>query len=165
MISHELSPSAAARGYMGARMGGHWLALPLDRLCEIIHPPSLAWIPGVTPWVLGIASYQASVITVLDLRLFLSAVPSELGPGARVLVLKAPFAVGLLIEDIQGPVSLESEPAETGLTPLAGTPVLQGVAQGFDDIDGERWWRVDFDGLLSLDAFKHGVAPHVLRSA
>lgn len=76
--------------------------LPLERLEEVLDPPSLAPVPGSPVHVLGVASIRGEVVPVLDLRsVFGHPAGSVAAERARVLLLgKQDDRLGLLVDSV-----------------------------------------------------------------
>ncbi len=87
-------------GALALAAGGWRLLLPLDEILEVVPPPRLTRVPGVQPWLVGIASLRGHAIGVTDLGGFLG---SARAGGARtrlVLTQRGPY--GLLVDEVFG---------------------------------------------------------------
>lgn len=88
---------------IGFRVAGQWFVAPMGEVAEVLREPRSSRVPGVQPWVCGVANLRGRLLPVMDLGRFLglgSAVP---GKQRRVLVLdhEALF-VGLLVDEVVG---------------------------------------------------------------
>lgn len=63
----------AVREWVGIvfRIRRNPLVTPLLAVAEIITPPTLASVPGVKPWVLGIANMRGTLLPIMDMQGFL----------------------------------------------------------------------------------------------
>ncbi len=53
------------------RVGDDKLLAPMSMLVEIVPPPPLVRVPGVKPWILGLANLHGALIPAIDLQGFL----------------------------------------------------------------------------------------------
>jgi twitching motility protein PilI len=85
------------------RVRGNSLVAPLQAVIEIVTPPSMATVPGVKPWVLGIANMRGIMLPIVDLQAFLFGNPSTDIRTRRVLVVRCGnHASGLLVDAVLG---------------------------------------------------------------
>ncbi len=52
-------------------IGGYELLVPIGEVLEIVTLTSLTRVPGVKPWVRGVANVRGTLIPVMDMRMFL----------------------------------------------------------------------------------------------
>jgi twitching motility protein PilI len=86
------------------RLRANALVAPLQAIIEIVTPPSMASVPGVKPWVLGIANMRGTLLPIIDLQIFLFGHHSAVDLRTRrVLVVHcAGHASGLLVDAVLG---------------------------------------------------------------
>ncbi|RUM93720.1 MAG: chemotaxis protein CheW [Thiothrix sp.] len=86
------------------RIGEDSMLAPMSMLDELVHQPPISRVPGVKPWVLGLANLHNSLLPVIDLQGFLLG--TELGKSndaRRLLVVsKGGQKVGLLVAEVFG---------------------------------------------------------------
>ncbi|HEX8596494.1 MAG TPA: chemotaxis protein CheW [Pseudomonas sp.] len=101
-------PSQVARQQdwsgIGFRMGGRCYVAPMGEIGEILHEPRYATLPGVKPWVRGIANLRGRLLPIMDLCSFLG---EELSPARsrqrRVLVVEhQDIFAGLIVDEVLG---------------------------------------------------------------
>lgn len=83
---------------------GNLLVTPLKAVAEIITPPTVINVPGVKPWVLGIANMRGMLLPIMGLQGFLFGhnLPTDFRKR-RILVVKfAGHASGLLVNAVVG---------------------------------------------------------------
>lgn len=92
------------RGQLAARLGSWNLLFSMDDVAEIIPiPRSITRVPGVKRWLLGIANLRGKVISVSDLRDFLTGKPTMQLPGSQIVIVRAgEWDYGLLVDEIIG---------------------------------------------------------------
>ncbi|UVM50901.1 chemotaxis protein CheW [Pseudomonas sp. B21-015] len=130
---------------IGFRLGEHWYVAPMGEVSEVLHEPRVTQLPGVKPWVKGVANLRGRLLPIMDLCGFfygygLGHELSALRKQRRILVVehKDVFA-GLMVDEIFGlqhfaQNSLESVPMDELLGPIA--PFVKGRFQR------EQSWQV-----------------------
>lgn len=133
------------------RLGGCRYALPMASVAEVGRPPALTRVPGLPPFVAGVANWRGRVLAVLDLRSLLQAGVEPLDRRGRLVVLQhGGVRVGLLVEQVAGGVRLDPEAVEPTLAHLpASTGGL--LAGQVTDADGP-YGVLDLDAVLALAA-------------
>jgi twitching motility protein PilI len=88
---------------IGFRMGERYYVAPMGEVDEILHEPRYATLPGVKPWVRGIANLRGRLLPIMDLGAFFGHDLSPLRKQRRVLVIdyQDVFA-GLLVDEVLG---------------------------------------------------------------
>ncbi|HOB62663.1 MAG TPA: chemotaxis protein CheW [Candidatus Competibacteraceae bacterium] len=140
------------RGRLALRLGAWNLLFSMDDVAEIIPFPRITWVPGVKRWLLGIANLRGKVISVSDLRDFLTGRPTVRLPGSQVVVLRAgPWDYGLLADEIVGMRHFgpqhrlpSLEVVEGGLRPYVSEAFLN---------DNQQWLAFNTGKLLSDTGF------------
>ena len=136
----ERAPTATAgaqlseiRGQLAARLGSWNLLFSMDDVAEIIPiPRSITRVPGVKRWLLGIANLRGKVISVTDLRDFLTGRPTVQSPGSQVVIVRADeWDYGLLMDEIIG---------MRHFGPQHRLPSLDAVEEGLRPHVAEAFW-------------------------
>lgn len=88
---------------IGFRMGDRCFVAPMGEVSEILHEPRYAALPGVKPWVRGVANLRGKLLPIFDLCSFFGDELSPLRKQRRVLVIdhQDVFA-GLLVDEVLG---------------------------------------------------------------
>jgi len=88
---------------IGFRLGEHWYVAPMGEVGEVLHEPRHTLLPGVKPWVKGVANLRGRLLPVMDLCGFFGHELSALRKQRRVLVVeyKDVFA-GLMVDEVAG---------------------------------------------------------------
>lgn len=88
---------------IGFRMGEHFYVAPMGEVGEILHEPRYAALPGVKPWIKGVANLRGRLLPIMDLCAFFGHELSPLRKQRRVLVIdhQDVFA-GLLVDEVLG---------------------------------------------------------------
>ncbi len=115
---------------IGFRVAEQWFVAPMVEVAEVLREPRSSRVPGVQPWVCGVANLRGRLLPVMDLSSFFGLGPLPPGKQRRVLVLdhEALFA-GLLVDEVLGLQhfslsSLDLSPPQPLLA--AATPFVQG---------------------------------------
>ena len=88
---------------IGFRMGERRYVAPMGEISEILHEPRYAVLPGVKPWVKGIANLRGRLLPIMDLCSFFGHELSPVRKQRRVLVVdhQDVFA-GLMVDEVLG---------------------------------------------------------------
>jgi|GEM_PF-5881794 len=90
--------------------GDHILLTPLDDVIGILPVTTFAYIAGVKPWLLGVATYRDEIFPVTDLAGFIGQRISILTKHSRLLVVDSQGEkAGLLVSRILGLQRLSPE--------------------------------------------------------
>jgi twitching motility protein PilI len=153
----ERAPTAAAsaqlsemRGRLALRLGSWNLLFSMDDVAEIIPVPRITRVPGVKRWLLGIANLRGKVVSVADLRDFLTGRPTMQLPGSQIVVVRAGgWDYGLLVDEIVG---MRHFGPQQRLPSLDGVDAsLQPyVTEGF--LDDQQNWLVFETSQLLVDS-------------
>lgn len=115
---------------------------------EIGRVPKITMVPHTPPWVRGVTSLRGDVLSVIDLRTFLSLEPTSAHSGRLIVARLADedFAIGILVDGVDQIASVPLEGVRPPASPLEGAlaSFLTGVCQV-----GDRFVAVlDLDRLL-----------------
>ncbi|EPJ82277.1 MAG: chemotaxis protein CheW [Pseudomonas sp.] len=88
---------------IGFRMGGRCYVAPMGEISEILHEPRYAALPGVKPWVRGIANLRGRLLPIMDLCSFFGHELSQVRRQRRVLVVEhQDVFAGLIVDEVLG---------------------------------------------------------------
>ncbi|KAF1012566.1 MAG: Chemotaxis protein CheW [Pseudomonas fluorescens] len=131
------SQEARQQGWsgIGFRLGEHWYVAPMGEVAEVLHEPRCTLMPGVKPWVKGVANLRGLLLPVIDLGGFLGHPLSPAHKPRRVLVVEYDdLFVGLLVDEVVGMQHFAPDALQTDSGSSA--PFIQGR------FDGEQPWQV-----------------------
>lgn len=96
-----LEPSWDALAYS---IGGVRVLSAMNEVSEMLrYPEQIARVPGVKPWMLGLANIRGNLLPVIDLQAFLGVKPVVPNKTARMLVIQMRgIRAGLLVPSVQG---------------------------------------------------------------
>lgn len=139
--STDSNPPADTASWSGVAfdIADRKLLIAASALQEVAVCRSIARVPAVQPWVVGLAGLRGQVLAVLDLQSYLGAEPLLRSTPATVLVFSRTdtLSLGLLCSDFVGIREYAQAPdtaaacADESLVPL-----VQGANA---DGDGQRW--------------------------
>jgi twitching motility protein PilI len=93
---------------IGFRLGEHWYVAPMGEISEVLHEPRFTQLPGVKPWVKGVANLRGRLLPMMDLVGFFSDKEPGHEPSARrkqrrVLVVEHnDVFAGLIVDEVFG---------------------------------------------------------------
>ncbi|AGE27897.1 type IV pili signal transduction protein/twitching mobility protein [Pseudomonas poae RE*1-1-14] len=129
---------------IGFRLGQHWYVAPIGEVAEVLHEPRCTLMPGVKPWVKGVANLRGRLLPVMDLGGFLGLPLSRARKQRRVLVVEFnELFVGLLVDEVVGMQHFAQDALVSDAR--SDTPYIQGR------FDGEPQWQV-FSPFALADA-------------
>lgn len=157
----ERMPVAAAsmqlsemRGRLALRLGSWNLLFSMDDVAEIVPLPRITRVPGVKRWLLGIANLRGKVISVSDLRDFLTGRPTPQLPTSQVVVVRAgEWNYGLLVDEVIGMRHFGPQHRLATLDTVE-EGLRAYVAEAFLN-DGQYWLAFNAGKLLADPGFLH----------
>ncbi|MGD8219065.1 chemotaxis protein CheW [Pseudomonas thivervalensis] len=125
---------------IGFRLGEHWYVAPMGEVSEVLHEPRHTPLPGVKPWVRGVANLRGRLLPLMDLCGFFGHELSPVRKQRRVLVVDHDevFA-GLLVDEVLGLQHFAQDSLEPTLVDDLDGPEAAFVKGRFG---GEREWQV-----------------------
>ena len=120
---------SASLTFLTFRLDSRLYALPADRLLEVIRVPPVARVPQGPPALWGIANLRGVVLPVAGLREMLGMVPMTDRSAARAIVVQAGAKAAVVVDSVEGLVTLRSDQIETRPAELAseGGEILLGA--------------------------------------
>ena len=121
---------------IGFKLVGHRFVAPMGEIVEILAQPAATRLPGVQPWVRGVANVRGRLLPLFDLENFFG---SSLGSrkSRRVLALElGDLYSGLIVSEVYGmqhiPTENFSHETPESVAPLK--PFLAGSYQHNDEV-------------------------------
>lgn len=88
---------------IGFRLGEHCYVAPMGEVSEVLHEPRFTQLPGVKPWVKGVANLRGRLLPIMDLCSFFGHEQSNLRKQRRVLVVEhGEVFAGLMVDEVFG---------------------------------------------------------------
>ncbi|SCY87678.1 chemotaxis protein CheW [Pseudomonas sp. NFACC37-1] len=125
---------------IGFRLGEHWYVAPMGEVSEVLHEPRHTHLPGVKPWVRGVANLRGRLLPLMDLCGFFGHELSAVRKQRRVLVVDhVEVFAGLLVDEVLGLQHFAQDSPEPMLVDDQDGPEAAFVKGRFG---GEREWQV-----------------------
>ncbi len=125
---------------IGFAINGVPLIAKMDEVSEILPPPDTIRVPGVVPWVKGLANIRGSLMPVLDMNRFLYGKPTEVRKESRILIInRLGVVAGLLVDEVYGLRRFKPEEHQKQVMEDAGS-LVEYLAGTF--VDQVRRWNV-----------------------
>ena len=139
---------------IGFNIGDTELVSKMGEVVEILDLPEYTKIPGVKPWVVGIANVRGSLLPLMDLKGFIDSDDLVNKKKCRVLVVRHKGAnTGLVVDSVSGlkHFSLEEQTFELPNMDAKLKPYIK-LAFNRD----EKFWPVfSFHALIDDERFLH----------
>lgn len=123
---------------VGFSLLGHFFVAPMGEVTEMLEVPSFTRLPGVMPWVKGVANVRGRLLPVFDMGNFFDGRLVSQRKQRRVLILDSDDVyTGLEVDRVFGmkhfPVDTYSDQNED--IPESIVPFTQGSYE----LGGQRW--------------------------
>lgn len=118
-------------------LGSHFVA-PMGEVAEMLEVPGYTHLPGVQPWVRGVANVRGRLLPLFDFAAFFGGRLVGARKRRRILVLETDsFYSGLIVDQVFGMqhFPVDEYQAEHGQVVEAVQPFVQG---GYEAV-GEFW--------------------------
>lgn len=123
---------------VGFRVGEQYCVTAMDDIAEVLMEPAATRLPGVKPWVRGVANVRGRLLPLVDLSAFLGERTALEQSQRRVLVIeKADIYLGLIVDDVFGMqhFNVDTFRLDGGLDVASMANYIQGGYQ-----QGQRHW-------------------------
>ncbi len=137
---------------LGYQVGGLRLVSPMGEISEILKLPRLSVLPGVKPWLLGIANVRGRLIPVIDLHEYLGMTTTLPIVQWRVLVVEdEELVAGFLVEQSLGIQHFLEDSFEE--TTADGVAALQPYLRGAFRHGGRVFYQARLKSILKDEKF------------
>lgn len=137
---------------IGFRIADQWLVTPMQPITELLTPPSTTRLPGVLPWVLGVANVRGRLVPIVDLCAYLELTHQGPRQSRRVLIVEqADLLVGLLVDQVQGMQHFRVNERQESTADLPAT--LSDFVQGAYEKNNSIWHLFSIEELISQERF------------
>ena len=128
------------------------LLAKMEDITEILPVPTTIRVPGVKPWVLGLANIRGTLMPVLDMNGYLYGKASKIRKESRILIISSQsLAACLLVDEVFGLRRFKPEDHRQEVAPDTG-PLGDYLSGIFDD--QVRSWNVfSVEKLTRTDQF------------
>ncbi len=135
---------------IGFELLGRRFVAPMGEVSEMLEVPYYTRLPGVQPWVRGVANVRGRLLPVCDLAIFMGERIHSARKQQRILVVETEdLYTGLLVDQVFG---MQHFPIDTFSPQLSYQhESMQGFSDGCYRVDGVEW-TVFSPATLSGDA-------------
>ncbi|WP_346838503.1 chemotaxis protein CheW [Microbulbifer sp. SAOS-129_SWC] len=142
---------------VGFTLLGHRFVASMDDVVELLEVPQYTFVPGVQPWVRGVANVRGRLLPMFDLAAFFGGQLGGPRQRRRVLVVERDKVyAGLIVDELHGMQHLPLEYAGHApgdlLEPFA--PMVNGQFQ----LPQGRWLVFDMHALINDFQFMDAAA-------
>lgn len=124
---------------VGFSLLGLDFVVPMEQLVEMLEVPSYTRLPGVKPWVKGVANIRGRLLPLFDLAAFFSGTLAGNKKNQRLLVLdKQNVYAGLWVDAVHGMQYFPSHTRSATLPSHLPAAMAQ-FTDGCFDVDGHQW--------------------------
>lgn len=144
---------------VGFRIAAQNFVADMAQVGEVLTPPSLTAVPGVKPWVLGVANIRGRLAPIIDLQLFFGLEKDINLRARRVITVDiGDTFVGVVVDQVYGmkhfAVSAhDPDFAAADIAPVVFQHISGAYADGVD-----VWPLFDLAGLVHHDSFLNVAA-------
>lgn len=145
---------AESTQYVTLGLAGELLAMPVERVREILELQPVAQLPGAPPQLLGMIDVRGQSVPVIDLRCKLGFMPGEDDSGTRIMVITASLGgreteIGVKVDRVHEVTVLDSDTLEPPPEAAAGWRAehIAGVGRR----NGEFVTVLDFEQVFGVD--------------
>lgn len=142
---------------VGFSLLGSQFVSPMGAVSELLEVPTYTRLPGVQPWVRGVANVRGRLLPLFDLAAFFGERLTGLRKQRRILVLEtADLYSGLIVDRVFG---MQHFPTESYSTDTAGVKEqIKSFVAGSYELDGTRWWVFNPASLIQDVRFINAAA-------
>lgn len=150
----EIKPHWSGVGF--SLLGGRMVA-PMGEVAEMLSVPPYTRLPGVKPWILGVANVRGRLMPLVDLELFLGGQVTGGRRQRRVLVLdQGELYTGLVVNEVFG---MQHFPIDAyGNDGAPASEALAAYEAGAFENEGVRWGVFHPSRLVQNEEFMNASA-------
>ena len=135
---------------IGFRVGDTKLIASMTDVKEILDLPELTRVPGVQPWVVGVANVRGSLLPIMDMSGFLLGNDTKQRHKGRVIVIDYKgFDTGLVVEEVYGIRHFRESDESENVAELHESISLY-VDRAYEQ-DGDSWPVFSFHEMIEED--------------
>ncbi len=139
---------------VGFRIGDSKLIASMSEVKEILDLPEYTLVPGVKPWIVGVANVRGNLLPILDMKNYLLGEDIKQRQKGRVIVIDYKgFNTGLIVEEIYGMRHFRDSD-ETNDTPDVHDEISPYIRKVFKQ-DEDHWPVFEFNEMAQDERFAH----------
>lgn len=138
---------------IGFSLAGHRFVASMGEVVEVLIVPRYTLVPGVQPWLNGIANVRGRLLPILDLAHFFGL--SHKGGSSRdrrvLVVERAEIFSGLIVDNVLG---MQYFPIDTFQAGVNDVPErMKNFISGCYERSHDRWHVFSTDNLINNEVF------------
>jgi twitching motility protein PilI len=146
---------------VGFALLGQRLVVSLDEVIETLELPPVTKLPGVKPWVLGVANVRGRLLPISDVTVMLTGRQSK-NSRQRVMVIEnGDLLAGLLVDDVFGIQHFPEE--DLGKVDGAAEELKPFVFGDFSD-ENFQWHACSIEKLVNESVFM-ATSAHLAKES
>ncbi len=137
---------------IGFELCGEALIARMSEVSEILPPPDTIRIPGVLPWVRGLANVRGALIPVVDVQALLCGSYIRPGKKNRLLIINQDdIQAGMLVSEVHG--LRRFKPEDRKPEAQAAQSPLKGLIDGSFGDECRQWSVFSVKRLVDNEQF------------
>ena len=131
------------------KLGREEYGMDILRVQEIKRMMSITRVPSTPPFIKGVINLRGSVLPVIDLRIRLGLVETELGDAARIIVIMAnDTTVGFIVDEVVEVTTINTQNIEVAhaLSTGLSTEYISGIAKA----DNRLFIMLNPDSIVNI---------------
>lgn len=134
-------------------ISGQRYIAPMGEVSEILKVPHFTALPGVKPWVIGVANVRGRLVPIIDLARYLGVESKSLMRNRRVLVIEVNDMLnGIIVDSVEGLQNIRVEDYFEETQDEVPRSLLEHVA-GFYQHHRMNFNLLNMHGLVTSDSF------------
>jgi|SaaInlV_100m_DNA_5_1039725.scaffolds.fasta_scaffold02313_3 twitching motility protein PilI len=140
-------------------VGDARLLVNMQEISEVIEVPNLTLLPGVQPWIAGLANVRGVTLPLVDMGLYLDKEASRSQARCHVISLDRPDTrFGLIVDQVIGMRQVNNQSIKSIDEATGESTGFENYLSGSVEIADELWQIFDTDRLIFSDKFRHVAA-------
>lgn len=135
---------------VGFELMGERLLVPLEEVVETLELPPLTKLPGVQPWVLGVANVRGRLLPITDARYLLTGEQASDRKKRVIVFERGDLFVGLIVDKVFG---IQHFPDDELKSASLEHPSLKVLASGSFITEDQAWHVCTLERLLTETSF------------
>lgn len=138
---------------VGFTLGGIRFVAAMDEVSEVLTVPHYTRLPGVKPWVSGVANVRGRLVPIVELSAFFGLNVRPDSRERRILVVEYDDMLnGIVVDSVEGLQSFPVDEYQSGI-PENITPQMTQYVEGHYSSDGVKMSIFGVHELVSSDSF------------
>ncbi len=131
---------------IGFSLLGRRFVVSMSEVSEMLEVPSYTRLPGVQPWIKGVANVRGRLLPLFDMAVYFGERLTGRRKQQRVLILETErLYTGLIVDQVFG---MQHFPVDTYKPPIGGeSPDLRNLVGGSYRLNNNEWTVFSLVGL------------------